>query len=52
MLFRSWTAGIPGKTGTDWEGGVYQVSMEFSEEYPSRPPKCTFIVDVKGALVL
>ena len=39
--FFKWTAGIPGKTGTDWEGGVYQVLMEFSEEYPSRPPKCT-----------
>jgi ubiquitin-conjugating enzyme E2 I len=38
--FFKWTAGIPGKAGTDWEGGVYQVSMEFSEDYPSRPPKC------------
>lgn len=37
-----WTAGIPGKPNTDWEGGVYQVTMEFSEEYPSRPPKCTY----------
>ena len=36
-----WTAGIPGKPNTDWEGGLYQVTMEFSEEYPSRPPKCT-----------
>jgi ubiquitin-conjugating enzyme E2 I len=35
-----WKAGIPGKAGTDWEGGVYTVSMEFSEEYPARPPKC------------
>jgi ubiquitin-conjugating enzyme E2 I len=39
-----WVAGIPGKASTDWEGGVYQVTMEFSEEYPSRPPKCTFLV--------
>ena len=35
-----WEAGIPGKEGTDWEGGVFKVSMEFSEEYPSKPPKC------------
>jgi len=34
--------GIPGKTGSDWEGGLYKVSMEFSEEYPSKPPKCKF----------
>ncbi|GKY93380.1 SUMO conjugating enzyme Hus5 [Mayamaea pseudoterrestris] len=38
-----WEAGIPGKKGTDWENGVYKVQMEFSEEYPSRPPKCKFV---------
>jgi ubiquitin-conjugating enzyme E2 I len=65
-----WEAGIPGKSGTDWEGGeslvvvvvvhvcivtsviliftciyvgVYKVTMEFSEEYPSKPPKCKFV---------
>jgi hypothetical protein len=36
----SWETGIPGKEGTDWEGGVFKVSMEFSEDYPSKPPKC------------
>jgi ubiquitin-conjugating enzyme E2 I len=38
-----WEAGVPGKEGTDWEGGTYKVRMEFSEEYPSRPPKCKFV---------
>jgi len=38
----TWEAGIPGKEGTDWEGGIYKVTMEFSEEYPSKPPKCKF----------
>mmetsp|Transcript_19307 Transcript_19307/g.22069 ORF Transcript_19307/g.22069 Transcript_19307/m.22069 type:complete len:160 (+) Transcript_19307:87-566(+) len=38
-----WDAGIPGKVKTDWEGGVYKVTMEFSEEYPSKPPKCKFV---------
>ena len=37
----SWTAGIPAKEGTDWEGGVYKVTMDFSEDYPSKHPKCT-----------
>ena len=37
-----WEAGIPGKEGTDWEGGVFKVNMEFSEDYPSKPPKCKF----------
>eukprot|EP00013_Stygamoeba_regulata_P016561 CAMPEP_0177681742 /NCGR_PEP_ID=MMETSP0447-20121125/30887_1 /TAXON_ID=0 /ORGANISM="Stygamoeba regulata, Strain BSH-02190019" /LENGTH=156 /DNA_ID=CAMNT_0019191197 /DNA_START=226 /DNA_END=693 /DNA_ORIENTATION=- len=37
-----WVCGIPGKAGTDWEGGVYPLTMTFSEEYPSLPPKCQF----------
>lgn len=36
-----WEVGIPGKKGTDWEVGIYKVTMEFSEDYPSkaRPPR-------------
>uniref|UniRef100_A0A7S3NHG5 SUMO-conjugating enzyme UBC9 n=1 Tax=Aureoumbra lagunensis TaxID=44058 RepID=A0A7S3NHG5_9STRA len=37
-----WDCGIPGKKGTDWENGVYRVRMEFTEDYPSKPPKCKF----------
>eukprot|EP00657_Telonema_sp_P-1_P005271 TRINITY_DN22520_c0_g1_i1.p1 TRINITY_DN22520_c0_g1~~TRINITY_DN22520_c0_g1_i1.p1 ORF type:complete len:178 (+),score=35.95 TRINITY_DN22520_c0_g1_i1:148-681(+) len=37
-----WDCGVPGKAGTPWEDGVYKVSMEFSEDYPSKPPKCKF----------
>lgn len=25
---------------TVWGGGVYKIMLEFTEEYPSRPPKC------------
>jgi ubiquitin-conjugating enzyme E2 I len=39
----AWDTGIPGKKGTDWEGGLYKVRMEFSEDYPSKPPKCKFV---------
>eukprot|EP00656_Telonema_subtile_P051966 TRINITY_DN7111_c0_g1_i3.p1 TRINITY_DN7111_c0_g1~~TRINITY_DN7111_c0_g1_i3.p1 ORF type:complete len:129 (+),score=15.56 TRINITY_DN7111_c0_g1_i3:146-532(+) len=35
-----WDCGIPGKEGSPWEGGVYKITMEFSEDYPSKPPKC------------
>lgn len=28
--------------GSLWEGGEYCLTMEFSEEYPSKPPKCKF----------
>eukprot|EP01116_Phalansterium_solitarium_P024304 TRINITY_DN8877_c0_g1_i2.p1 TRINITY_DN8877_c0_g1~~TRINITY_DN8877_c0_g1_i2.p1 ORF type:complete len:159 (-),score=6.66 TRINITY_DN8877_c0_g1_i2:174-650(-) len=37
-----WECGIPGKPGTNWEGGVYPLTMEFTEDYPSKPPKCKF----------
>lgn len=37
-----WTCRIPGKPNTDWEGGFYPLTMEFSEDYPSKPPKCRF----------
>lgn len=26
---------------TLWQGGLYKLGMEFSDDYPSRPPKCT-----------
>jgi len=27
---------------TDWEGGYFPLTMHFSEDYPSKPPKCKF----------
>ena len=41
QLFR-WKCGIPGKAGTDWEGGVYPLTMSFPDDYPNKPPKCAF----------
>ncbi|KAI5957085.1 hus5 [Candida jiufengensis] len=38
----SWTAGIPGKSNTLWEGGLYPIKIDFPEEYPSKPPKVKF----------
>ena len=37
-----WTAKIPGKEGTDWEGGKFVLKLYFPEEYPAKPPKCQF----------
>ncbi|KDO84098.1 hypothetical protein CISIN_1g031420mg [Citrus sinensis] len=34
-----WECIIPGKTGTDWEGGYFPLTLYFSEDYPSKPPK-------------
>lgn len=38
-----WECSVPGKEGTDWEGGLYRVRMEFTSDYPSKPPKCKFV---------
>ncbi|KAI8893787.1 ubiquitin-conjugating enzyme/RWD-like protein [Globomyces pollinis-pini] len=37
-----WSVGIPGKVGTNWEGGVYKLKLQFPEDYPQKPPKCVF----------
>ncbi|ODV96120.1 hypothetical protein PACTADRAFT_75298 [Pachysolen tannophilus NRRL Y-2460] len=39
---QNWTAGIPGKSHTLWEGGVYPVTINFPDDYPSKPPKVKF----------
>lgn len=37
-----WEAGIPGKAGTPWEGGEFRLHLHFTEDYPTKPPKCIF----------
>ncbi len=37
-----WSCGIPGGKGTDWEGGLYKLTMIFPDDYPIKPPKCQF----------
>ncbi|KAK9946476.1 hypothetical protein M0R45_011941 [Rubus argutus] len=37
-----WQCLIPGKSSTDWEGGNFPLTLQFSEDYPSKPPKCKF----------
>ena len=38
----TWSCFIPGKEKTDWAGGYYPLTLEFSLEYPSKPPKVSF----------
>ncbi|KAF7294765.1 hypothetical protein MIND_01014000 [Mycena indigotica] len=43
MNLMEWEVGIPGKSGTAWEGGLFKLTMVFPEvDYPSKPPKCKF----------
>ena len=37
-----WRCSIPGKEGTDWSGANYPVALEFTEDYPSKPPVARF----------
>eukprot|EP00998_Keelungia_sp_KM082_P007007 NODE_3222_length_925_cov_30.924812_g3201_i0.p1 GENE.NODE_3222_length_925_cov_30.924812_g3201_i0~~NODE_3222_length_925_cov_30.924812_g3201_i0.p1 ORF type:complete len:163 (-),score=11.73 NODE_3222_length_925_cov_30.924812_g3201_i0:366-854(-) len=37
-----WDCLIPGEKNCDWEGGSFKLVMTFSEDYPSKPPKCQF----------
>ena len=38
----NWDCKIPGKAGTLWEKGLYPIRLEFTEDYPSKPPKVAF----------
>ncbi|XP_010240304.1 SUMO-conjugating enzyme SCE1 isoform X1 [Brachypodium distachyon] len=37
-----WRCVIPGKQGTDWEGGYFPLTLEFNDDYPTVPPVCKF----------
>ena len=37
-----WECSIPGRKDTLWAGGFYPLTMEFSEDYPSKPPAVVF----------
>jgi ubiquitin-conjugating enzyme E2 A len=38
-----WSAVIFGPDDTEWEGAVFHLTMEFTEEYPTKPPTVVFI---------
>eukprot|EP01126_Amoeba_proteus_P037794 TRINITY_DN3915_c0_g1_i14.p1 TRINITY_DN3915_c0_g1~~TRINITY_DN3915_c0_g1_i14.p1 ORF type:complete len:105 (-),score=8.46 TRINITY_DN3915_c0_g1_i14:16-330(-) len=37
-----WEATIFGPEECMWEGGIFSMSIKFSEDYPSKPPKVRF----------
>ena len=39
----TWSAVIFGPDDTEWEGGIFKLIMEFSEDYPNKPPKVKFL---------
>lgn len=41
-----WTATIIGPIGTPYEGGIFNLNIEFSEEYPFKPPLIYFTTPI------
>ena len=41
-LYR-WRAVIFGPDETEWEGGIFRLILEFTEDYPNKPPKVKFL---------
>mmetsp|Transcript_9756 Transcript_9756/g.14394 ORF Transcript_9756/g.14394 Transcript_9756/m.14394 type:complete len:178 (-) Transcript_9756:60-593(-) len=41
-----WDAILYGPEDTIWEGGAFQIKLEFTPEYPNKPPKVKFITKI------
>ena len=38
-----WESLLFGPDDTEWEGGTFHLVIEFTEEYPTKPPKVSFL---------
>ncbi|KAF3504581.1 hypothetical protein F2Q69_00041892, partial [Brassica cretica] len=38
-----WNAVIFGPDDTPWDGGTFKLSLQFSEDYPNKPPTVRFV---------
>lgn len=41
-----WNATLVGPQDTPWEGGVFQLRITFSEQYPEKPPRVRFTSEI------
>jgi ubiquitin-conjugating enzyme E2 A len=42
----TWEAVIFGPDDSPWEGGTFKLLLEFSEEYPTKPPSIKFLTNM------
>lgn len=45
----TWDCSIPGKEGTDWAGGVYPLTLKFTEDYPAKAPLARCVLQYASA---
>ena len=38
-----WGATVFGPDDTSWEGGIFNLTLEFTEDYPNKPPSVKFV---------
>ena len=41
-----WDASIIGPDESAWEGGIYGLRIQFSDQYPSKPPRVRFTCEM------
>ena len=41
-----WEAIIFGPEDTIWDGGIFKLALEFSDDYPNKPPKVKFLTNM------
>lgn len=39
----NWSAFIEGPQGTSWDGGLFELKLTFTQDYPTKPPNIKFI---------
>eukprot|EP01105_Mastigella_eilhardi_P028826 TRINITY_DN97_c0_g2_i5.p1 TRINITY_DN97_c0_g2~~TRINITY_DN97_c0_g2_i5.p1 ORF type:complete len:182 (-),score=53.76 TRINITY_DN97_c0_g2_i5:98-580(-) len=42
----AWLATVFGPPDTLWEGGIFQLRLQFPEQYPDKPPKVRFVNEI------
>jgi len=42
----TWVASVVGPDESPFEGGIYQLRIQFPDQYPKKPPRVRFITEM------